>query len=177
MSFLSQAFEDRYFRKFEISWAIFDASCVLTSPVESKPNSRMIKTKTIGVVLMVSSIIDKKSPRPGCQAEHRATGLRRRTRRKRSKLIPEQLSLSSRYFLKRLKIDISGNLRFSSEYCERRAKRDCSATCAFSDWPCSVIWMLQAQAAGRALPSADHFVADPITGSIENHHKSVGPVN
>src|SRR6266567_4673353 len=53
--FLSQSFEDRYFRKFEISWAIFSVSCVLTCPVESKPNSRMIKMKTIGVVLMVSS--------------------------------------------------------------------------------------------------------------------------
>src|SRR6266404_9438805 len=30
----------------------FSASCVLTCPVESKPNSRMIKTKTISVVLM-----------------------------------------------------------------------------------------------------------------------------
>jgi hypothetical protein len=28
----------------------------------------------------------------------------------------------SRHFLKRSKIDISGNLRFSSEYCERRTK-------------------------------------------------------
>jgi hypothetical protein len=69
----------------------------------------MIKMKTIGVVLMISSIIDKKSLRPGCRAEHRATDLRWRTRRKRSSLIPEQLSLSSRYFLKRSKIDISGN--------------------------------------------------------------------
>jgi hypothetical protein len=67
----------------------------------------MIKTKTIVIVLMVSSIIDKKSPPPGCRAEHRATGSRLRTRRKRSSLIPEQLSLSSRYFLKCLKTDIS----------------------------------------------------------------------
>src|SRR5438105_8132199 len=58
--FLSQSFEDRYFRKFKISWPIFSASCVLTCPVESKPNSRMIKMKTIGVALMASSIIDKK---------------------------------------------------------------------------------------------------------------------
>src|SRR6266550_4497867 len=83
----------------------FSASCVLTCSVESKPNSRMIKMKTIGVVLMASSIIDKRSPRPGCRAE--ATDLRGRTRTKRSSLIPEQLSLSSRYFLKRSKIDIS----------------------------------------------------------------------
>src|SRR6266404_6420681 len=98
----------------------FSASCVLTCSAESKPNSKITKTKTISVALMASSIIDKKSPRPGCQAEHRATDLRRRTRRKRSSLIPEQLSLSSRYFLKHSKIDISGNLRFFSEYCERR---------------------------------------------------------
>jgi len=67
----------------------------------------MIKMKTISVVLMASSIIDKKSPRPGCRAEHRAMDSRLRTRRKRSSLIPEQLSLSSRYFLKRSKTDIS----------------------------------------------------------------------
>src|SRR6202051_2118273 len=54
-SFLSQAFEDRDFRKFEISWAIFSARCVLTCPVESKPNRRMIKMKTIEIVLMVCS--------------------------------------------------------------------------------------------------------------------------
>src|SRR5947207_9308912 len=45
----------------------FSASCVLTCPVESKPNSRMIKKKTIGVVLMASSIIDKKSPPRECR--------------------------------------------------------------------------------------------------------------
>jgi hypothetical protein len=67
----------------------------------------MIKTKTIVIELMISSIIDKKSPRTGCRPEHRATDLRWRTRRKRSSLIPEQLSLSSRYFLKRSMIDIS----------------------------------------------------------------------
>ena len=33
--------------------------CLLTGPAESKPNSRMIKTKTIGVMLMASSIIEK----------------------------------------------------------------------------------------------------------------------
>jgi hypothetical protein len=67
----------------------------------------MIKKKTIGVMLMVFSIIDKKLPRRGCRPEHRATDSRRRTRMKRSSLIPEQLSLSSRYFLKHSKIDIS----------------------------------------------------------------------
>src|SRR5467141_3866373 len=108
--FLSQSFEDRYFRKFEISWAIFSASRVLTCPVESKPNSRMINMKTIGVVLMASSIIDKKSPRPGWRAEHRATDLRRQTRRKHASRTLERLDLSSRYFLKRSKIDISHNM-------------------------------------------------------------------
>jgi hypothetical protein len=71
--------------------------------------------KTIGVVLMVSSIIDKKSPRPGCRAEHRATDLRRRTRMKRSSLSLQQSDLSSRYFLKRSKIDISQNVKFLSK--------------------------------------------------------------
>src|SRR6266478_9842556 len=109
--FLPQSFEDRYLRKFEISWAIFSVSCVLTCPVESKPNSRMIKMKTIGVVLMVSSIIDKKSPRPGCRAEHRATDSRPRTRRKRPSQGLGRLHLSSCYFLKRSEIDISQNVK------------------------------------------------------------------
>src|SRR6266446_10392824 len=112
--FLSQSFEDRYFRKFEISWAIFSVSCVLTCPVESKPNSRMIKTKTIGVVLMVSSIIDKKSPRPGCRAEHRATDSRLRTRRKRSSLGLGRLDLSSCHFLKLSRDDILEIWSFSA---------------------------------------------------------------
>src|SRR5437667_8467270 len=85
----------------------FSASCVLTCPVESKPNSKMIKMKTIDVVLMAFSIIGKKSTRRGRRAEHQSTDSRRRTRTKRSRLIPNQLSLSSRYFLKRSKIDIS----------------------------------------------------------------------
>jgi hypothetical protein len=76
----------------------------------------MIKTKTIGVVLMASLIIDKKSPPPGGRAGHRATDLRWRTKRKRASLIPEQLSLFSRYFLKRSKIDISRSAKFFSEH-------------------------------------------------------------
>jgi hypothetical protein len=72
----------------------------------------MIKTKTIVIVLMVSSIIDKKSPRPECRPEHRATGLRRQTRMKRSSLSLQQSDLSSRYFLKRSKIDISRSAKF-----------------------------------------------------------------
>jgi hypothetical protein len=35
----------------------------LTCPAESKPNSKITKTKMIGVMLMASSIIDKKLPR------------------------------------------------------------------------------------------------------------------
>jgi hypothetical protein len=76
----------------------FSASCVLTCPVESKPNSRMIKTKTISVVLMASSIIDKKSPRRECRPEHRAMDLRRRTRRKGSSPSFGRFDLSSSYF-------------------------------------------------------------------------------
>src|SRR6266480_1925063 len=58
----------------------------------------MIKMKTISVVLMASSIIDKKSPRPGCRAEHRATDLRGRTRRKNPSQGLGRLHLSSCYF-------------------------------------------------------------------------------
>jgi hypothetical protein len=57
----------------------------------------MINMKTIGVVLMASSIIDKKSPRPGCRAEHRATDLRERTRRKSSSLSLGRLDLPPYY--------------------------------------------------------------------------------
>src|SRR5437660_11593311 len=35
--------------------------CLLTGPAESKPNRRMIRAKTIGVMLMASSIIEKNS--------------------------------------------------------------------------------------------------------------------
>src|SRR5437667_10130782 len=52
----------------------------------------------IGVKLMASSIIDKKSPRRGRRAEHRATDLRWRTRMKRSSLSLGRLDLSSYYF-------------------------------------------------------------------------------
>jgi hypothetical protein len=71
----------------------------------------MIKRRTIGVMLMAFSIIDKKSPQPGCRAEHRATDLRRRTRMKHASRALERLNLSSRYLLKRLKIDISLNVK------------------------------------------------------------------
>ncbi len=76
----------------------FSPSWVLTCSVESKPNSRMIKMNRIGVVLIVFSIIDKRSPRPGCRPEHRATDLRPRTRMKRSSLSLGRLDLSSYYF-------------------------------------------------------------------------------
>src|SRR5439155_20370888 len=72
--------------------------CLLNGPAESKPNRRITKAKTIGVTLMASSLIDKKSPRPGCRAEHRATDLRRQTRRKDSSLSLGGFGLSSRYF-------------------------------------------------------------------------------
>jgi len=71
----------------------------------------MIKTNMIGVMLMASPIIDKKSPPRGGRAEHRATDLRRQTRRKQASLTLERLDLSSRYFLKRSKIDISENVK------------------------------------------------------------------
>src|SRR6266576_1264623 len=76
----------------------FSASCVLTGPVESKPDSKMIKMKTIGVVLMALSIIGKKSPRRGRRAEHQSTDSRRQTRGKHACQTLERLDLSSRYF-------------------------------------------------------------------------------
>src|SRR6476646_4281781 len=66
----SQAPEERDFTKIEISCAIFSASWVLTCPAESKPNSRMIKTNMIGVILIAPSIIDKN--RRGEQGEQNA---------------------------------------------------------------------------------------------------------
>ena len=91
--------------------------CLFTGPTESNPNSRMIRAKTIGVMLMASSIIDKKLPRRRCRAEHRATDSRLRTRRKRSSRT--WLNSSSRYFLKRSKTDISQNVKFLSKRCTR----------------------------------------------------------
>ena len=80
---------------------------------ESKPNSRMIKTRMMGVTVMASSIIDKKSQGRENRAELRATDSKRRTRRKHSSR--RWLDSSSRYFLKRSKIDISQNVKFLSE--------------------------------------------------------------
>jgi hypothetical protein len=85
----------------------------LTCPAESKPNSKITNTKMIGVILMASSIIGKKSPRPGRRAEPQSTDLRRQTRRKHASPTLERLDLSSRYFLKRSKIDISEKVRIS----------------------------------------------------------------
>jgi len=75
----------------------------------------MIKMNTIGVKLMGSSIIDKKSPRRGTRAEHQSTDLRRQTRRKHASRTLERLDLSSRYFLKRSQIDISRSAKFLSK--------------------------------------------------------------
>jgi hypothetical protein len=80
---------------------------VLTDAVESKPNSKITKTKMIGVMLMASSIIDKRSLRRECRKERPAMDLRRQTRRKRSTLSLGRLNLSSCYFLKHSKTDIS----------------------------------------------------------------------
>ena len=101
------SFRRPIFQKFEISRAIFSASCVLTSPVESKPNSRITKRKTISIMVMASSLIDKRSLRRECRKERPAMDLRRETRRKRSTLSLERLDLSSCYFLKHFEIDIS----------------------------------------------------------------------
>src|SRR6266446_1033537 len=52
----------------------------------------------IGVMLMVYSISDKKSPRRGRRAEHQSTDSRRRTRRKNPSQGLGRLHLSSCYF-------------------------------------------------------------------------------
>src|SRR4030095_6687619 len=65
---------------------------------ESKPNSKITNTKMMGVMLMASSIIDKKSLPRGGRAEHRATDLRWRTRRKHSSQSLGGMHLSSYYF-------------------------------------------------------------------------------
>ena len=80
---------------------------IATRPVESKPNSTMIKTNRIGSMLIASPIIDKKSPRREWQQEHEATDLRWRTRRKSPGLRLGRLDLSSWYYLKHPKINIS----------------------------------------------------------------------
>jgi len=77
----------------------------VAGPAESNPNSRMMRAKTSGVRLMASSIIEKKSQGRENRAELRATDSKRRTGRKRSSR--RWLNSSSRYFLKRSKIDTS----------------------------------------------------------------------
>src|SRR5207248_7097883 len=90
----------------------FRASCVLTCPVESKPNSRMIKMKTIGVVLMASSIIDKN--RRGEEGEQN-TNQRTRDGEPEGKIPARVLGdciCLHAIFLKRSSIDISQNMKF-----------------------------------------------------------------
>src|SRR6266576_4813388 len=80
---------------------------------ESKPNSRMIKTRMMGVTLM-TLVIGKKLPRRGGRPEHRATDSRWQTRMTRPNLSFGGFDLSSRYYLKRSKIEISHNSKFLS---------------------------------------------------------------
>src|SRR6266700_6108056 len=60
--------------------------CLLTGPAESKPKRRMTSTKTIGVMLMASSIIEKKSQGRENRAELRANGLETANQKERSQL-------------------------------------------------------------------------------------------
>jgi len=57
--------------------------------------------------LCVLTIIAKKSPKPAWREEHLPVDLRERTRRKNSSLSLGRLDLSSCYYLKNLKNDIS----------------------------------------------------------------------
>ena len=83
----------------------FLRNAFVATPVESNANSRMMRAKTIRVMLMDSSIIEKKSQGQENRAELRATDSRLRSRRKRPSR--RWLNSSSRYFLKLLKTDIS----------------------------------------------------------------------
>jgi hypothetical protein len=89
---------------------------------ESKPNSRMIKTRMMGVTLM-TLVIGKKLPRRGGRPEHRATDSRWQTRKRRSSLSLALLDLSSRYFLKHSNKDISRNVKFFRHALSARAIR------------------------------------------------------
>jgi hypothetical protein len=62
-------------------------------------------------MLMACSVSDKKSPRRGRRAEPQSTDSRRQTRRKHASRTLERLHLSSCYFLKRSKTDISQNVK------------------------------------------------------------------
>jgi hypothetical protein len=97
--------------------------CLLTGPAESKPNRRITKAKTIGVMLMAFSLIDKKSPDRESRAERRATDSKPQTKRKRPSLSLEQFYLSSCHFLKLLKTEISRNVKFLSRRCEVKGIR------------------------------------------------------
>ena len=113
--FLPQAFEDRHFRTLisrvrSLAVIVSLAGLGLPSRIETEQENHQDKDDCH--CAHGSSITGKKSPRRECRSGHRATDSRRQTRRKRSSLIPEQLSLSSRYFLKRSKTDILGNLKF-----------------------------------------------------------------
>jgi len=88
----------------------------------------MIKTRMMGVMLMASSIIDKRSLRRECRKERPAMDLRGQTRRKRSTLSLERLDLSSCYFLKHFKIDISQEREISFRMRWRRWGRS-GSTC------------------------------------------------
>src|SRR4029077_19783555 len=76
----------------------------------------------ISVMLMACSVSDKKSPRRGKRAEPQSTDSRRQTRRKHASRTLERLDLSSCYFLKRSKIDISRNVNFFG--CIERSQGD-----------------------------------------------------
>jgi len=71
----------------------------------------MIKMKTIDVRLMAYSFSGKRSSGREGRRERPATDLWWQTRTKRSNRGLEGLNLSSRYILKRSKIDISQNVR------------------------------------------------------------------
>jgi hypothetical protein len=56
LSLLSQVFEDRYFRKFKISFPEFLDPASLICPVKPKPNRRMTKTKRITAAALMACL-------------------------------------------------------------------------------------------------------------------------
>jgi hypothetical protein len=89
----------------------------------------MTKRKMIGVMLMASSIIDKNSPQ-------RSMDSRRQTRTKHASRTLQRLHLSSCYFLKRSKSDISENVKFPWVYLERSSDDPRNAKLFSASNPC-----------------------------------------
>src|SRR6266403_4972909 len=116
-SLLSQAFEDRHFRKSEICCAILQRRCFFLAVIVLLPAHLDLSGRIEAEQENDQSEDDRdcahglftcrKSLRQRWRVARSATDSIRRTRRKRPSLSLSRSYLSSRYFLKRSKIDIS----------------------------------------------------------------------